>query len=66
MKLGDKVKDEITGLEGIAVGRSERLDQGPTICVQPCGMNQGSPIPEVWLSEKRLKVIESTMSGHYV
>jgi hypothetical protein len=35
IKLGDKVRDQITGFEGIAVARTERFDGSVTIRVQP-------------------------------
>lgn len=65
MNLGDKVKDEITGLEGVVVGLYQRLDKflPQPVRVQPCALNRGSPLPEVLMSENRLTVINERTGG---
>ena len=40
IKLGDKVKDSVTGFKGIAVGRTEYLHGCIRITIQPEGMNK--------------------------
>lgn len=58
IKLGDKVKDIITGLEGIAVCRSVWLWGCVRIGVQPTEIKDGKPIEETWLDENRLEVFK--------
>ena len=54
VKLGTEVKDSITGLEGVAIGRSEYLYGCVNILVQPKGLKDGKPIEPVWIDEQRL------------
>lgn len=41
--LGMKVRDKITGVEGIAVARTEWLNGCDRICIQPEGIKDGKP-----------------------
>lgn len=42
IELGDRVKDKITGLEGIVVGRTQWIHGCDTISVQPEGLDKES------------------------
>lgn len=55
IKLGDTVKDRISGFTGIAVGRSEYLYANPRIQVQPEAMDGCLPVAEQWMDEGRLE-----------
>lgn len=46
IKLGDKVKDQVTGLEGIAIGTTQWLTGCARITVQP-PMGKDGKIPEM-------------------
>ena len=58
VKLGDKVKDNISGLEGIVTGRSEYLYGCAHILVNPQQVKDGAPVAGTWLDEDRFTVIE--------
>lgn len=58
IKLGSEVKDEMTGLKGIAVGRAEYLYGCATIWVQPKGLNNGEKKEAVWIDEQRIVVLK--------
>ena len=57
VKLGEKVRDKITGLEGIATGRHEYLHGCVRISVQPQEVKDGKPAELVFLDEPQLDVI---------
>lgn len=58
IKLGQKVKDTITGFEGIALGRTEWLYGCVRVTVQPQQLFEGKTIePEVF-DEPQLVVVE--------
>jgi len=54
IKLGDKVKDQITGYEGIVIARAEYLNGCISIRVQARNLKNGLPIEAVWFDEQRL------------
>lgn len=58
IELGNQVKDRVTGFEGVVVARSEWLGSEMTIGIQAKQMHDGKPVDLVWLSEKRLEVIQ--------
>ena len=57
VKLGEKVRDKITGLEGIAIGRHEWLHGCVRISIQPQEVKDGKPAEVVCLDEPQLDVI---------
>lgn len=58
VKLGQKVKDKLTGLEGTAVARCEYLYGCVRISVQPFGVKDGQPAAWVNVDEPQLEVIK--------
>jgi hypothetical protein len=52
-KLGDRVRDEISGFEGIVTGRAEYLYGCVQVLVNPAEVKDGSPIAGTWLDEDR-------------
>ena len=54
VKLGDKVKDAITGFEGVVTGRAEYLYGCVRCLVEPEGLHDGKPIDTQWFDEQRL------------
>lgn len=59
IKLGDKVKDPITGVVGIAVGRTIWLYGCARIAVQPMGVNkEKKPFETISVDEPQLIVVQ--------
>lgn len=59
IKLGDKVKDIITGFEGIAVCRTDWLHGCTRFGVQPEKLHEGKPIDSVYFDEPQLMLLKS-------
>ena len=61
IKLGDTVRDRITGFEGVAIKRQEQLGFSQTlIAIQKITLSEdGFPYEEMWFSEERLEVIKN-------
>jgi len=55
--LGSKVKDRITGLEGIVIGRTEWLYKCVRLVVQPQVIHEGQPVEAVSFDEDQLEVL---------
>lgn len=58
IELGSKVRDEVSGFEGIAFGRSEFLNGCVRIGVQPRIGADGKLPESAWFDEPQLEVIE--------
>jgi hypothetical protein len=58
MKLGDAVRDTVTGFVGVAVARIERLKGATAIGVQSKQLHEGKVIEE-WFEEGRLEAISA-------
>jgi len=54
IKLGSRVKDTISGLEGIATGRTEYLFGCVRIQVTPQKVKDGAAVEGQWLDEDQL------------
>lgn len=54
VELGTKVKDSLTGFEGIAVSRCEYLYGCVRVFVEPEQLKDGRPIEGEWFDEQRL------------
>ncbi len=61
VELGARVRDDVTGFEGIVVARTEWLHDLPGVGVQAqgCGRN-GKPIEVAWINEGRLRTLNTT------
>lgn len=59
VNLGDKVRHKVTGLEGIAIGRTDYLFGCVHVCVQPQVIKDGKPADAFWTDESGLAVIEA-------
>jgi len=57
IQLGQKVKDRLTGFEGIASGRCEYLTGCAQVLVQPSVDSKGTWVESRWLDDPRLVVI---------
>lgn len=58
VNLGDKVKDPVTNLEGIVIGRTEFLYGCTRIGVQPKISKDGKMPDAHWFDEPQLKVVK--------
>jgi len=61
-KLGDKVKDSITGFDGVAVGRAEYLYGCVRVLVESSELKDGQPI-DCWFDEQRLTDKSNAKAG---
>lgn len=58
VQLGGRVRDRISGLEGIVVGITDWLYQCRRPIVQPTALKDGAPADAVSFDEPQLEVIE--------
>lgn len=58
-ELGDKVKDRISGLEGVVTGRIDYLYGCRQVLVNPQEVKDGKPIESSWLDEDRVEVVQA-------
>lgn len=63
IKLGQSVKDSITGLKGIAVGRCVYLNGCISIEVQATTLHDGKVLDTVWFDEQRLTDSSAAKAG---
>lgn len=62
VKLGDKVKDTVTGFQGIAVARTTWLHGCDRINVQPVELDKDKkPLEAVVFDEKQLIVVKAAV-----
>ena len=61
IKLGDNVRDNISGFSGIATGRSEFLFGCKRILIEPKELKDGIPISGQWIDEQRIELVEEEM-----
>ncbi len=59
MELGDRIRDKVSGLKGIAVARTDYLWGCAHWCIKPEGLHEGKPIPSQWFDEPQLEVVKS-------
>lgn len=58
--LGQRVRDTITGFQGIAIGRTEWLHGCFRIGIESEELNAGKPIDPVWFDEMRVEILAQT------
>lgn len=63
IRLGQKVKDSITGLEGIVIARTEWLHGCVRITIQPQEVKDGKPVDSYNFDEPQAIVLENTVRG---
>jgi hypothetical protein len=54
---GDRVRDRVSGLEGVVTGRAEFLFGGAQVLLTPGELKDGKPIEGTWLEEGRVTVV---------
>lgn len=58
--LGDKVKDQITGFEGVVTGHTRYITGCDAFCLQPQGLDKDGKIHDAkWIDENRLVMVEA-------
>lgn len=58
MKLGQKLKDKVSGVAGIAVSRTEFINGCVRFAIQPPMNKKDNTLPpELWFDEKQLTVV---------
>lgn len=60
IKLGQKIRDTITGLEGVAVGRTTYLYGCVRVTMQPYEVKDGKPAEWCSFDEPQLEVLGDT------
>ncbi len=59
MKLGDVVKDTVSGFTGIALGRAVFLYRSARILVAPESLDEdGRPFDGMWIDEPQVKIVQ--------
>lgn len=58
IELGDKVKDKITGFEGICIQHVTYLNGCDRICVQPQSLHEGKPVEAHYFDIMQLEIVE--------
>jgi hypothetical protein len=59
IQLGDRVRDRITGFEGIVIGITDWLYQCRRPIVQPAGLHDGKTIESQSFDEDQLEIVEA-------
>lgn len=57
--FGDKVKDDVTGLEGIVTARAVHIIGCVQVCIQPQAIKDGVPAEAQWFDWKRLRKVDA-------
>ena len=60
IKIGDKVKDTVTGLEGMVVAKIIYMNGCIQYEIQPKGLKDGKIIKSAWIDEGQLIVKKET------
>lgn len=64
IKLGDRVKDSISGYEGVVIGKAEYLYGCVQILVQPESLQEnGKPAASRWMDEQRFTAESKAEAG---
>lgn len=59
VKLGQKVRDKLTGLEGAAIARTEWLYGCVRIVIQPFGEKDGKPFETFVVDEPQCELVKA-------
>ena len=58
VKLGDLVRDSVSGLEGIVVGVSIFLHGCSRVGLQPRELHEGLPVDAYWIDEPQAELVQ--------
>lgn len=59
IRLGSRVRDTITGFEGIATGRSIWLYGCERICIEVDKLENGKTIEPEWFDDQRVELVKA-------
>jgi hypothetical protein len=59
IRVGDRVKDIVTGFAGIAIGRTEWLNKCVRILVQPEKLHEGKVVQSEQFDEEQLVLVKA-------
>ena len=57
IKLGQKVRDKITGFEGIATVRTEFLNGCIQYCIKPTQLEKGKMLEGEYVDEEQIEIV---------
>lgn len=60
IKLGDKVKDKLTDLEGTAIAKSIYLNGCVQFQIMPRELKDSKPVEDIWIDSVQLELMEET------
>jgi hypothetical protein len=63
VKLGEKVRDRITGFNGTVMARTEYLNGCISYAILPEKLKDGNPQEWVWIDEQRLDPLSPAKRG---
>ena len=55
--LGDKVRDKISGFEGVATARIAYLGDSPDVRITGTALHDGKPVGAEWFSDWRVEKV---------
>ena len=58
IKLGQRLKDKVTGLTGIATSRCEYLNGCVQFAIQPPVNEKGENVTDIWIDEGQLEFVD--------
>lgn len=61
LRLGRRMRDRVTGLEGIATARVEYLNGCVQFCIKP-PLNEGKPMDAEYVDQQQLEVVDAGVS----
>lgn len=59
IRLGDRVKDKITGFTGVVVGITSWLNGCVRVGIQGASLKNGIPLGTEWIDEAQLKLVKA-------
>lgn len=59
VNLGDRVRDKISGFQGIVTGRTEYLNGCARVVIEPEELHDGQIIESRYFDEQQIQVIEA-------
>jgi len=62
IRLGSRVRDTVTGFEGVAVARTEWVHGCARYGVEATELHDGKPIEAQWFDEQRLSLVAGASS----
>lgn len=58
IKLGDKIRDKLTNLEGTAIAKATYLNGCIQYQIMPRELKDSKPVEDIWIDEVQLEIVE--------